>query len=101
MMKNSVPSPGVTRPLLSVMAKRSSTLHLFPAAASLLVGLAALTGCERTKPQANRSAVVPVTVARASAEDVPVRLEAIGSVQTISTSIDSSAGEWGVEDGRF
>src|SRR5665213_2023537 len=69
----------------SVQGRRPLMPRFFWAAIIVVGGLAVLTGCERVRREAAHAAVVPVTVARASTEDVPVRLEAIGSVQTIST----------------
>lgn len=44
-----------------------------------------LAGCTSAPPRKAALPPVPVTVARATAQDVPVRLEAIGSVQAVST----------------
>jgi membrane fusion protein, multidrug efflux system len=44
-----------------------------------------LTGCSPAQPKETAAAPVPVTVSRATQENVPVRLDAIGSVQAIST----------------
>ncbi|HXE32151.1 MAG TPA: biotin/lipoyl-binding protein, partial [Terriglobales bacterium] len=54
---------------------------------------AALSGCKQTQPKAAALAPVPVTVAHASTQDVPTRLQAIGSVQTVATvSVKSLVG---------
>ncbi|MGH9480486.1 MAG: efflux RND transporter periplasmic adaptor subunit [Terriglobales bacterium] len=52
-----------------------------------LLGLltALLAGCRQARPKADALAPVPVTVARATVENVPTRLEAIGSVQAMAT----------------
>ncbi len=48
-----------------------------------IAGLAA--GCTQAKPKASALAPVAVTVARATSENVPTNLQAIGSVQAINT----------------
>ncbi len=52
-----------------------------------------LAGCRSTPPVAKALPPVPVTVARASSESVPTRLQAIGSVQPVNTvSVKSLVG---------
>lgn len=46
---------------------------------------ALLAGCKQVKPKAAALAPVPVTVARATVENVPTQLQAIGSVRAVST----------------
>lgn len=62
------------------------TAHPVLAAVALLgVACAMLGGCTRAQSTVSKPAPVAVTVAPVSVRDVPVRLQAIGSVQSIST----------------
>ncbi|MGH9395027.1 MAG: efflux RND transporter periplasmic adaptor subunit, partial [Terriglobales bacterium] len=51
----------------------------------LLATVALLAGCRQAQPKAAELAPVPVTVARATSQDVPSRLQAIGAVQAMAT----------------
>lgn len=57
-------------------------------------GLAlALAGCKQTAEKPAARAAVPVTIARVTTENVPTRLQAIGSVKTVATvSVKSLVG---------
>lgn len=55
------------------------------APAVVLAAAGVLIGCNQAKPKAAGLPPVAVTVARASTEDVPTNLQAIGAVQAINT----------------
>ncbi len=56
-----------------------------PAALASLIVLAGFAvGCKKPAPKSISIAAVPVTVAVATTQDVPIRLQAIGAVQSIS-----------------
>lgn len=64
----------------------TSRLRAPRAVLPLLAILAVLLGgCKQAQPKADALAAVPVTVARATSENVPTRLQAIGSVQAVAT----------------
>lgn len=78
-----IQGPGLkSSPALSLLSRGSRSWRVW----SAVLGLCVLSGCTVTDAK-KREALppVPVTVAEATVQDVPVRLQAIGSVQAIST----------------
>jgi membrane fusion protein, multidrug efflux system len=68
--------------------KPRALIHAMSAAGCVaaIAVLLALTGCSPKGPRVlNRPATVPVTVANAESRDVPVEIQAIGTVQAFST----------------